>query len=93
MLTLSDLIWVPDTEWRGTAACIGVETDVFFPVSEEEHASQAAREICGECPVSDACLQYALATNQTAGVWGGLNAGERRRMRRRLRDRERRKAS
>ena len=66
---------------------------MFFPDSEEESASIAAKAICGECPVTEACLQYALATNQGAGVWGGLDEGERRRMRRRIRDRQRRKAS
>lgn len=93
LLTLSDLMWEPDASWRGSAACSGVESDTFFPASEEESAAKAARGICEECPVREACLQYALATNQTAGVWGGLDAGERRRLRRRLRDRERRKAS
>ncbi len=93
VLTLSDLMWERDASWRELAACSGVASDTFFPASEEETAANAARKICAECPVRDACLQYALSTNQTAGVWGGLDAGERRRMRRRLRDRERRKAS
>ena len=93
LLTLSDLMWEPDASWRESASCSGVESDTFFPASEEEPAAKAAKEICDECPVREACLQYALVTNQSAGVWGGLDAGERRRMRRRLRDRERRKAS
>lgn len=94
MLTLSDLMWEPDVSWRADAACSGVDSDVFFPASEEdEQAVAQAKAICAECPVREACLQYALATNQSAGVWGGLDAGDRRRMRRRIRDRERRKAS
>lgn len=93
LLTLSDLMWEPDTRWREAAACSGVESDLFFPASEEASAAQAAKAICGECPVREACLQYALVTNQAAGVWGGLDAADRRRMRRRLRDRDRRKAS
>ena len=92
VLTISDLMWEPDVDWRTGAACSGVDSDMFFPASEEEDSSQA-KAICAECPVQEACLQYALATNQTAGVWGGLDAGDRRRMRRRIRDRERRKAS
>jgi len=86
-------MWEPDAGWRESAACSGVESDTFFPTSEEEPAAKAAKRICAECPVQEACLQYALSTNQAAGVWGGLDASERRRMRRRLRDRERRKAS
>lgn len=93
MLTLSDLMWEPDAGWREAAACSGVGSDTFFPASEEESAAMAAKKICAQCPVMEACLQYALATNQAAGVWGGLDSGERRRMRRRMRDRERRKAS
>ena len=94
VLTLSDLMWEPDVSWRADAACSGVDSDVFFPASEEdEQAVAQAKAICAECPVQEACLQYALATNQSAGVWGGLDAGDRRRMRRRIRDRERRKAS
>ncbi|MDK1018480.1 MAG: WhiB family transcriptional regulator [Actinomycetota bacterium] len=93
LLTLLDLTWDPDTSWREAAACSGTDSDVFFPVSEDDAAARLAKEICVACPVRETCLQYALATNQSAGVWGGLDAGERRRMRRRLRDRARRKAS
>lgn len=93
MLTLSDLMWEPDVNWRADAACAGVDSEIFFPASEDDQITEAAKAICEQCPVREACLQYALATNQAAGVWGGLDAGERRRMRRRIRDRERRKAS
>ncbi|GMQ98323.1 MAG: hypothetical protein BMS9Abin17_0830 [Acidimicrobiia bacterium] len=93
MLTLTDLMWEPDVNWRDQAACNGIDSDVFFPESESESASEAAKAICAECPVAQTCLQYALSTNQGAGVWGGLDEGERRRMRRRIRDRDRRKAS
>lgn len=93
MLTLSDLMWEPDVNWRSEAACTGIDSDLFFPSSEDEPASVEAKAVCESCPVREACLQYALATNQTAGVWGGLDAGDRRRLRRRIRDRERRRAS
>ncbi len=93
MLTLTDVMCEPDVDWRKGAACNGVDSEIFFPASEEPPAAARAKEICAECPVQEACLQYALSTNQAAGVWGGLDANERRRLRRRLRDRERRKAS
>ena len=93
MLTLSDVMWEPNTDWRKDAACAGVESDVFFPSLDDEVVSEKAKEICATCPAQEACLQYSLSTNQAAGVWGGLDASERRRLRRRLRDRERRKAS
>ena len=93
MLSLADVMWEPVVDWRKDAACNGVASDIFFPASEEPPAAVRAKEICAECPVQEACLQYSLSTNQSAGVWGGLDANERRRLRRRLRDRERRKAS
>ncbi|MDA2979178.1 MAG: WhiB family transcriptional regulator [Actinomycetota bacterium] len=93
MLTLSDVMWEPDTDWRKDAACSGVASDVFFPAVEDETASTKAKAICEACPVQEACLQYSLSTNQAAGVWGGLDASERRRLRRRIRERDRRKAS
>jgi WhiB family redox-sensing transcriptional regulator len=93
MLAVNDLVWEPDETWRVEAACSGVSSDLFFPVGEDPESSAAAKDICAVCPVREACLQYAISTNQTEGVWGGLDANERRRMRRRLRDKARRKAS
>ena len=66
---------------------------MFFPADETEEATLEAKAICAECTVADTCLQYSVATNQAEGVWGGLDANERRRMRRRIRDQARRKAS
>lgn len=64
--------------WRNRSACRGVDPDIFFPVSDEE-AGQA-KAICSECPVREACLEYALATRERDGVWGGATERERRRM-------------
>ena len=41
-----------------------------------------AKQVCGECPVQTDCLQYALETNQDAGIWGGTSEEERRSIRR-----------
>ena len=41
-----------------------------------------AREVCGECHVAGLCLDFALATNQDSGIWGGLIEEERRVIRR-----------
>ncbi len=35
------------------------------------------------CPVRDECLEWALDTAQTLGVWGGTSENERRALRRR----------
>jgi WhiB family transcriptional regulator, redox-sensing transcriptional regulator len=87
------VLWVPEEGWRADAACRDLDIDIFFPVDESEEAALPAKAICATCPVADECLQYALATNQAEGVWGGLDATERRRLRRRIRDQARRKAS
>ncbi|ONK24265.1 hypothetical protein BLX87_06150, partial [Bacillus sp. VT-16-64] len=38
-----------------------------------------------ECPVSTACLDYALAKDERFGIWGGMSERERRRLRRQSR--------
>ena len=88
VMALNDLLWEPDEGWREQAACGGADADVFFPAGEDEALVAPAREICAACPVMDECLRYALSTNQTEGVWGGMTGSERRRLRRRIRDRE-----
>ncbi|GAA2372394.1 WhiB family transcriptional regulator [Nonomuraea africana] len=63
------------------AACLDEDPEIFFPISLEG-AGQAqvehAKSICGGCSVRAACLDYALSTRQTDGVWGGTTPTERR---------------
>ena len=66
------------TSWRDRAACRGLDPEIFYPVSDEE--ADAAKSICAECPVREACLEYALANRELDGVWGGATERERRRM-------------
>jgi len=56
--------------WRKQARCRGVDPGVFYPVSDEDEASEA-KEICAECPVREPCLEYALTVREKHGVWGG----------------------
>jgi WhiB family transcriptional regulator, redox-sensing transcriptional regulator len=91
MLAFDELLQEPVEGWRSAAACAGSDSEVFFPAPEDQAGIDRAKAICESCPVREACLQYALSTNQSDGVWGGLDAQERRRLRRRIRDRERRK--
>jgi WhiB family redox-sensing transcriptional regulator len=79
--------------WHEQAACATYSAEVFFPPSDVPGAARAAKAICASCPVQSECLAFALDTGQPEGVWGGMDAGERRRLRRRIRDRARRKAS
>ncbi len=91
VMALDGQVWEPERDWREDSSCAGMDSEVFFPPSEDEAAAMPAKEICALCPAQEQCLSYALATNQTEGVWGGMSAGDRRRLRRRMRDQERRK--
>ena len=64
--------------WRQRAACRGVDPDIFYPASDED--AEAAKAVCGQCPVRQPCLEYALANRERDGVWGGATERERRRI-------------
>lgn len=71
--------------WREWGACQGSDADLFFPTGSTGDANdriESAKAVCATCPVKDPCLQYAFETNQEAGVWGGTDEAERRRLRR-----------
>jgi len=79
------------TNWREEAACKGLDTSVFFPASDAD--AGPAKAVCAGCPVRDLCLEWAIASRQEDGVWGGLTDNERRRLRRRRRDAARRQVT
>lgn len=79
---MADIAPIDDPRsWREDAACRTEDTAVFFPDSED--AAGPALAICATCPVREECLEFALATRQDDGVWGGLTETQRRRLRRR----------
>jgi len=70
--------------WRTRSACRDSDPDVFFPIGTTGIALEqieTAQRICGACPVSAECLEFALATNQEAGIWGGMIEDDRRKLR------------
>lgn len=70
--------------WQAEAECRTLPPELFFPAGRTGPAMQlaeAAKAVCARCPVADACLRYALETNQEYGVWGGTSEDERREMR------------
>ena len=82
-------------DWRQRAACLDEDPELFFPIGTTGAALEQveqAKEVCARCAVTEHCLEWALATNQDAGVWGGLSEEERRSLRR-SRQRRRRLAS
>ena len=82
-------------DWRRDAACRDEDPELFFPIGTTGPAidqANAAKRVCARCDVREECLEFALASNQDAGVWGGLTEEERRSLRRQ-RQRRRRIAS
>ncbi|MGW7257528.1 WhiB family transcriptional regulator [Streptomyces sp. NPDC054834] len=78
--------------WRDHAACRHEDPDLFFPVGTTGPAllqERQAKAVCGRCPVRDQCLDWAMDTGQTLGVWGGTTEGERRALKRRASSRRR----
>ncbi|MFN2506809.1 MAG: WhiB family transcriptional regulator [Acidimicrobiales bacterium] len=74
-----------EADWRERASCRLTNPDLFFPAGGTGVAIEqieAAKAICQTCPVPDSCLQFALETNQEAGIWGGTTEDQRRRLRR-----------
>ena len=72
-----------DAEWMADGKCRDMPPSVFFP--SDGLGVQVAQRICADCPVADACLEYALANRIDHGVWGGRSERERRRILRRRR--------
>jgi len=71
--------------WRDHALCRDTDPDLFFPVGTTGQALVSidhAKNVCGECAVTQDCLDFALETNQDSGIWGGLSEEERRSIRR-----------
>ncbi|MCI1983843.1 MAG: WhiB family transcriptional regulator [Bifidobacteriaceae bacterium] len=73
-------------DWRAEAGCRDKDPELFFPVGNTGTSLQQideAKAVCRTCKVIDACLKWALDTNQDSGVWGGLSEDERRALKRR----------
>ena len=71
-------------DWRAAAACRHVDPDLFFPVGNTGPAVEqidSAKAVCRQSDAQGPCLEFALATNQEAGVRGGTSEEERRKLR------------
>ncbi|MDS1271551.1 WhiB family transcriptional regulator [Lipingzhangella sp. LS1_29] len=55
------------------------EPELFFAPDTERAAARQLREraavaLCADCPVRQACLEYAVRNGERYGVWGGVPA-------------------
>ncbi|MFF1443258.1 WhiB family transcriptional regulator [Streptomyces sp. NPDC058295] len=74
--------------WREHAECRNEDPDLFFPIGTSGPAllqTEQAKAVCRRCPVLEQCLEWAMETDQTLGVWGGTSENERRALKRRAR--------
>lgn len=65
--------------WQADALCAQTDPEAFFP--EKGGSTRDAKRVCNECPVREACLEYAMENDERFGIWGGLSERERRRLR------------
>ena len=72
---------VQATAWMWDALCAQTDPEAFYPGADEYDAMVAAKAVCAVCPVLAECRAYALETGQRFGVWGGLSARERQKIR------------
>lgn len=92
-LTWSRSIEWDVADWRDHAACRDTDPDLFFPVGTTGPAVdqiESAKAVCECCEAQLACLEFALATNQESGIWGGIAEDERRKLRKAWLARQRR---
>jgi len=73
---------VHGTDWQARAACRDADTEAFFNPDYLRGRNKRAREaaakaICADCPVREACLAWALYLGETHGIWGGMTPAER----------------
>jgi WhiB family transcriptional regulator, redox-sensing transcriptional regulator len=74
-----------ELDWRETATCRDLDPELFFPVGVTGMAIEqidAAKAFCNTCESKEACLEFAITTNQEYGVWGATTEDERRVLRR-----------
>lgn len=74
------------TGWRASSACLSADPELFFPIAQGSAADRqisSALRVCAGCAVRQQCLDFAMASGEAHGIWGGTTADERIRARRR----------
>lgn len=88
MGSVNEFVWElknNTSEWKWDAACQGMGPEVFYleqgQKTENIMKVQAARQICGRCPVKVECLRYAVDNYIGTGIWAGTTPLQRKRLR------------
>ena len=66
---LDDVTYRADNDKAFTLPCHIADPEIFFADSDLE--INAAKSLCGPCPMRSACLEGALSRQEPCGVWGG----------------------
>lgn len=83
VINMNESILATDAAWRERAACLEYPAVIFFGLDDSESPAERrsreemAKSICAGCEVRQECLEYALATREPYGIWGGLTEIER----------------
>jgi WhiB family redox-sensing transcriptional regulator len=63
---------------HGEPVCQQTDPEYWFPeAGGERYESLVAKKYCGECPVQRQCAIYAIAADESYGIWGGLTDRQR----------------
>ncbi len=70
----------PEERWRwmDSGLCAQTDPELFFP--DKGGSTKTSKGLCRKCPVIDPCLDFAMADENTLGVWGGTSTRDRMRM-------------
>lgn len=62
-------------DWRRQAACLGLDTNLFFP---ENGKHEGALLVCAGCGVREPCRDFAMSFDiDLHGVFGGMTPQQR----------------
>ena len=67
-------------DFRHDAICRDEDPELFHPIGNSGPAlaqTDAAKAVCRRCPVTTACLVWAIESGSDHGVWGGMSETER----------------
>jgi WhiB family redox-sensing transcriptional regulator len=68
--------------WMKDAACKGNQEGDWFPEAPgNSSALKIALSICNDCLVKQECFDYAIIRPDLQGIWGGVSARKRGRLR------------
>ena len=79
------MLQINTSTWQYDALCRQHSSNLFFPPAtfekkeDREKREVKAKSVCNGCPVRFECLEEAYEISEPFGVWGGMNAVERKR--------------